>query len=47
VIKWANDDGDAYYVIMVVLLPACSKSLWATVSLIPGEKNKPKYSTEK
>jgi hypothetical protein len=40
VIRWGNDDGDAKYVIIVVLLPACSKSLREMVSLIPVEKKK-------
>jgi hypothetical protein len=26
-------------VVIIVLLPACSKSLWGMVSLIPEEKN--------
>jgi hypothetical protein len=39
VIRWGNDDGDAEYIIIVVLLPACSKSLWEMVSLFPIEKS--------
>jgi hypothetical protein len=35
--RWGNDGSDAYVVIAVVV-PACSENLWGSVSLIPVEK---------
>jgi hypothetical protein len=43
VIRWGNDDSDAYIVNMLVLLPAFRKNLQGTVYLIPVEKTQEKY----